>query len=367
MDTPIRAEAGPLTTQGLTQRFWTFGLASGELFARNVVLSDTGLFLHHPSPNEHGWRLEGDEVVVLSVTGEVSCRLRQVDSPDPGRIWLEGEHILGGPSGLHLALRESGIGYPVYLTWSRAYEDFAASVPFYYSSQRHIHGVNPVGSIMEICGPAFVEPESCLPGGALLSVGAYSYCHGSFKSNSRASIGRYCSIAGNARPFGPSHPLDRVTTSTFTYDDAFRATARRYGRDDFEPIPYDQFERAVVIENDVWIGEDVMIRGGVRIGNGAVLAAGSIVTRDVPDYAIVAGTPARVVRMRFDEALVARFLESRWWDYNFVDLPQCFDQPVAFLDALDRMRAEGSIRPWQPPKIDLAETLLRITPSEATG
>lgn len=358
-------DPSPLTPEALVRRVWTFGLDNGDLFARNVVLGASGRFLHHPSPNEHRWRLEGDELVILSVSGEVSCRMRQVHSPDPDRLWLQGEHILGGPSGLHLALRETGISYPVYLTWSQAYDDFAASVPFYYSSQRHIHGVNPVGSIMEICAPAFVEPESCLPSGALLSVGAYSYCHGSFKSHSRAVIGRYCSIAGDARPFGPSHPLDRVSTSTFTYDEGFRETARRYGREDFTPIPYDQFEHPVVIGNDVWIGEDAMLRGGVRIGNGAVVAARSIVTRDVPDYAIVAGSPARVVRMRFEEALVARFLESRWWDYNFVDLPQCFDQPVAFLDALDRMRAEGTIQPWRPPKIDLADTLLHLTPTEA--
>jgi len=353
-----------LTPEDLSRRFWTFGLTNGDLFARNVVLGASGRFLHHPSPNEHGWRVESGELVILSRDGQVSCRMRPVPSPEPGRLWLEGEHVLGGPSGLHLALRETGIQFPVYLPWSAAYEDHAEAVPFYYSSVRGIRGVHRIGELVEIWGPAYVEPEACLPKGAFISVGAYSYCHGTFSSYSRAVIGRYCSIAGNARPFGPSHPIERISTSTFTYDPGARETARRYGRDDFEPIPYEQFPGIVRIENDVWIGEDVMIRGDVTIGTGSVLAAGSIVTRDVPPYSIVAGIPGRIVRSRFPAPLVDRLLKTRWWDYNFMDLPGCFDQPERFLDLLERLQAGGRITPWRPERIELAETLLRITPAE---
>gem|GEM_PF-708777 len=285
-------------------------------------------------------------------------------SPDPDRVWLEGEHVLGGPSGLILSLRESGVEFPVYLRWSEAYEQFAEQVPFYYSSDRRTRGVIPVGTQIVIYGPAIVEPESCLPAGEFISVGAYSYCHGAFRSHSQAKIGRYCSIAGYARPFGPVHPMDRVTTSTVTYDPGAADTARRYGRDDFQPIPFNQFEAPVEVANDVWIGEGAMIRGGVKIGNGAVIGAGSIVTRDVEPYTIVAGVPARPIRKRFPDEIAGRLLRSGWWRYNFMDLPGFYDEPVRFLDALERLQDAGRITPWEPQQIELAHALLHCIPTE---
>ena len=72
--------------------------------------------------------------------------------------------------------------------------------------------------------------------------------------------------------------------------------------------------RPVSIGNDVWIGARVIVLGGVTIGNGAVIGAGSVVTRDVPPYAVVAGTPARLIRYRFEEPVIRRLEELRWWD-----------------------------------------------------
>ena len=356
--------ATPLTAAFLADKVWTFGLRNGDLFARNVVLGESGRFLHYASPNEHRWTIEDGVLVIFSTDGRVSCRMRQVRGPDPQRLWLEGEHELGGPSGLFLALRETGIIYPVHLPWNAAYERFAESVPFYYSATRDSRGVFAYGKTVSIHGPAFVEPHACLPWGQILTVGAFSYCHGGFLSDTRASIGRYCSIAGGAHPFGPSHPIDRVSTSTFTYDPTFEALARTFGRDDYTVIPYDQMEAPVTIENDVWIGEDAMFRGGVTVGSGSVVAARSVVTRDVPPYAIVAGMPARVIRSRFAPELVDQLLESRWWEYCFADLPTCFDQPERFVQALRRLVSDGAIQPWTPPRIDLAKAFLSITPED---
>ena len=71
-----------------------------------------------------------------------------------------------------------------------------------------------------------------------------------------------------------------------------------------------------IIGNDVWIGYKALIMPGVRIGDGAIIAAASVVTKDVPPYAIVGGNPARVLRMRFAEADIQRLLRIRWWDWS---------------------------------------------------
>lgn len=71
----------------------------------------------------------------------------------------------------------------------------------------------------------------------------------------------------------------------------------------------------IKIANDVWIGAHTVILSGVQIGNGAIIGAGSIVTSDVPDYAIVAGNPAKVIKYRFDSQLIEKLLEIQWWNW----------------------------------------------------
>lgn len=120
-------------------------------------------------------------------------------------------------------------------------------------------------------------------------------------------VGAYCSIANGVKILlGGSHRTDWITTYPFSI---FRKSAKHIT---WYPDP----KGDVVIGNDVWIGEDAMILAGVNIGNGAVIGASSVVASDVPPYSIVAGNPAKVIRMRFEEGDITKLQALQWWEWN---------------------------------------------------
>jgi acetyltransferase-like isoleucine patch superfamily enzyme len=140
-------------------------------------------------------------------------------------------------------------------------------------------------------------------------------------------IGAFTSIANRAVIGGGRHPMEWVGMSPVFYEgrDSVRAKFSEHRR---EPV-----ERTR-IGSDVWIGECTLIRQGVRIGDGAVIGMGSIVTKDVEDYAIVAGSPARLIRMRFSDEVVAKLQEIRWWELGDEELVQYapyFTDPDRFI------------------------------------
>lgn len=121
----------------------------------------------------------------------------------------------------------------------------------------------------------------------------------------RLSIGNYCSIAREVLFVFGEHRTDLVSTYPFRT----LLTPDGTNRDATE-------KGAIRVGNDVWIGTRAMIMSGVTIGDGAVVAAGAVVTRDVAPYAIVGGVPASVIRHRFDERTIASLLAIRWWDWD---------------------------------------------------
>jgi acetyltransferase-like isoleucine patch superfamily enzyme len=123
----------------------------------------------------------------------------------------------------------------------------------------------------------------------------------------RVVVGKYCSLHHTAVIFvGGEHRGDWVTTA------ALREILRLPGR--FESgLPHTRGD--VVLGNDVYLGYEAFVRSGVTIGDGAIVAARAVVTRDVEPFAIVAGNPARLVKYRFDEPLREALLRIRWWDW----------------------------------------------------
>jgi acetyltransferase-like isoleucine patch superfamily enzyme len=139
-------------------------------------------------------------------------------------------------------------------------------------------------------------------------MGKYSFC-GYNCEIINCEIGSFCSIANNVVIGGAMHPINWVSTSPVFYEgrDSVRTKFSTHKR-----TP----DKNTVIEHDVWIGEKSMIKQGIKIGIGAVIGMGSIVTKDVEPYSIVAGNPARLIRKRFDDETINLLLESKWWNFD---------------------------------------------------
>jgi chloramphenicol O-acetyltransferase type B len=162
--------------------------------------------------------------------------------------------------------------------------------------------------------------------------GRFSYVAGGRVVNT--TVGAFTSIGNDVLIGGfGRHPTRWVTTHPAFY--STRAQTSRYfaSRDRFSE------HARVTIGNDVWIGTRAMVLDGVRIGDGAIVGAGSIVTKDIADYEVVAGVPARHLRFRFDPATVALLKKSQWWRLETEQLHTlaelfCQEDPHALLDAL---------------------------------
>ena len=130
-------------------------------------------------------------------------------------------------------------------------------------------------------------------------------------------IGKYCSIAADVHVVSGNHPSSiYVSTHPVTYSTRKFAGFSYGSENTFNEYSYatNSEKRACVIGNDVWIGYGARILNGVRIEDGAIIAAGAVVTKDVPPYAIVGGVPAKLIRYRFNEDDIQFLLNLKWWD-----------------------------------------------------
>lgn len=151
---------------------------------------------------------------------------------------------------------------------------------------------------------------------------------------------------------GDRHPLEWASASPVFYahhSGVMATLAADSGRPN-QFYPFEKTPRPITIGNDVWIGQNVTLAQGITIGDGAVIAANALVVKDVAPYAIVGGNPAKVIRMRFSEAIIAQLLALRWWRYSAQDIAACpVNQVERFCELLAGRAAEGTLSAFSPP------------------
>jgi virginiamycin A acetyltransferase len=160
-------------------------------------------------------------------------------------------------------------------------------------------------------------------------IGGFTYLQGG-TFYAIESIGRFCSLAAGIYAGPAEHPTSFLSSSPFFYTESNKAkwpTSKKYEEflnENIEEVKHTalrknelfQGEKGIIIGNDVWIGLNVTILRGVKIGDGAIVAGGAVVTKDVPPYSIVGGVPARVIKQRFTSQVIERLLNLKWWDYE---------------------------------------------------
>ena len=161
------------------------------------------------------------------------------------------------------------------------------------------------------------------------TMGKYSYI-GEFTSLSLVEVGCFTSISSNCVIGGGGHPLDWVSTSP-VFTNTRGIMKKKLAKLDYAA------HVTTGIGNDVWIGSNCLIKGGIRIADGAVIGMGSVVTHDVGPYEIWAGNPARLIRKRFSDEVINQLLESKWWENDdeilkayaeFIPMPEEFIRKI---------------------------------------
>lgn len=179
-----------------------------------------------------------------------------------------------------------------------------------------------------------------------VEIGRYTYIgeHSVVQARSKVTIGGFCSIAANFRCITHERPVTGLAAA-FTLADILGLEFRGGSKVAALDQPTRSAHRPVTIGNDIWIGDNVFVAGGAKIGDGCVIGAKAVVDGECEPYGVYAGNPARLIRMRFSDAVVAELLALRWWEWP---LDRMMENAAFF--STDLASHRGSIRDLLAPE-----------------
>jgi len=215
-----------------------------------------------------------------------------------------------------------------------------------------------VGTVISFADSLEIEPYcSFRTGHNLCDMGSFSYTQSNVEQD--MVIGRYCSLSWGITFILGQHPHHYMSTSQFTwgpYQDVAKIPLQDSGLTEWTYTEFNWRKNPCTIEHDVWIGANVLIKEGITIGTGAVIAAHSVVTKSVPPYTIVGGNPAKIIKRRFSEQICEQMLESQWWKYKFTDFQKApFHSPEGFLEVFNERKP--SLVEYLPQRVKMIDIL----------
>lgn len=160
-----------------------------------------------------------------------------------------------------------------------------------------------------------------------VELGDYSYIARNANATN-VKIGKFCSIGPNFCCGLGLHPTNGISTAPMFY-----SKAKQNGVSLVKEVIYEE-QRQTIIGNDVFIGANVTIIDGVTVGDGAVVGAGAVVVKDIPPYAVAVGVPAKVIKYRFDQDIIYKLLQLKWWNWSEDELQKVADKEFNVLDFL---------------------------------
>jgi acetyltransferase-like isoleucine patch superfamily enzyme len=255
-------------------------------------------------------------------------------------------------------------------------KEFRIFTGWYSSFQEYKNDVNStgwlkVGTHLTFRDKILIEPYSAIykspyiggkgtmPSHGLCSIGSQSYSHSALPE--KMIVGRYCSIGEGLKILDSNHPTEFISTSHFSWRPnslIVQAVCQDKEIQNYSTAYFNinGTKKFPIIKNDVWIGQNVTLSMGITIGNGAVIAANSMVTKSVPDFAIVGGNPAKIIKYKFTEYQRDELNKIKWWDYIFTDF-KLHDMDNIF-DFIRQWKSAPSPDKYCPNKLSLPDDFL---------